>query len=72
MNSRSKISGNVQEVWSKLDSRWQGEDAKAFHREYILKITETVESFEVACDELGNLSAELSKELQKIEESLLE
>ena len=72
MNSRSKISGNVQEVWSKLGSRWQGEDAKAFHREYILKITETVESVEVACDELGNLSAELSKELQKIEQSLLE
>ena len=70
MSSKKAIAAEVQDVWSKLNSRWQGEDANAFHRQYIVKITETAESFEDACADLGSISSELSKELQMIEQSL--
>ena len=70
MSSKKAIAAEVQEVWSKLNAKWKGEDATAFHRQYIVKISETAESFEDACAELGNVSSELSKELQMIEHSL--
>lgn len=70
MSSKKAIAAEVQEVWSKLNAKWKGEDANAFHRQYIVKISETAESFEDACAELGNVSSELSKELQMIEHSL--
>lgn len=71
MSSKKAIAAGVQDVWSKLNNRWKGEDANAFHRQYIVKITETAESFEDACAELGSISSELSKELQMIEQSLV-
>lgn len=70
MSSRQLISGEIQEIWSKLNSKWQGDTATAFHREYILRLSEVSDSFEDACTELGSLSENLSKELQMIEQSL--
>lgn len=70
MSSRKAIAAEVQDVWSKLNARWKGEDANAFYRQYIVKINETAESFEDACADLGSISSELSKELQMIEQSL--
>lgn len=70
MSSRQLISGEIQEIWSKLNSKWQGDAATAFHREYILRLSEVSDSFEDACTELGSLSENLSKELQMIEQSL--
>lgn len=70
MNSKKEITAEVQDVWSKLESRWKGEDATAFHREYIVKIAETAEMFEKACTELNDISSNLAKELQMIENSL--
>ena len=66
MSSKRAIAVEVQDVWSKLNNRWKGEDANAFYRQYIVKIAETAESFEDACAELSNISSELSKELQMI------
>lgn len=70
MSSKREIAVGVQDAWIKLNSRWKGEDANAFYRQYILKITETAESFEDACADLVDISSELSKELQMIEQSL--
>lgn len=70
MSSKKEIATEVQHVWSKLESRWKGEDAAAFHREYIVKINETAEMFEKACADLGDISSNLSKELQMIENGL--
>lgn len=70
MSSRKAIAAEVQDVWSRLNNRWKGQDANAFHRQYIVEIAETAKSFEDACAELGNISSELSKELQMIEQSL--
>lgn len=71
MNSKKTITTNIQELWIKLSARWKGEDANAFHRQYIVKISEAAESIEDACAELGDVSSELSKELQLIEQSLV-
>ena len=72
MGSRKMISEGVQDVWAKLNSSWYGEGTDAFHREYIVKIAETAEEFEAACAALDDLTSELSKELQAIEQSLVD
>lgn len=68
MSKREGVSTEVQNAWSKLNARWQGEDANAFHREYIVKISEVTDSFDSACLELESISSELQKELQAIEQ----
>ena len=70
MSSKKAIASDVQEAWSKLNAKWKGEDANAFHRQYIVKISETAETFEDSCAELDNLSSELLKELRMIEQGL--
>lgn len=70
MSSKKAIAAGVQDVWSKLNGRWHGEHADSFHRQYVVKITETAEAFEDACAELDDVSATLSREMQMIELSL--
>ncbi len=72
MSVGNKMSSEVQEAWEKLNARWKGEDATAFHREYIVKISEIADSFEDACFELSRLSAECIKELNSIEQKLMD
>lgn len=68
MSKRDGTSMEVQNSWAKLNARWQGEDANAFHREYIVKISEVIDSFDSACLELESIASELQKELQAIEQ----
>lgn len=70
MSVKNRISSDVQDVWEKLNARWSGEDATAFHKEYIVKISEIVDSFDDACSELSKVSAECMKELDLIEQTL--
>ena len=70
MSCEREISVNVQEVWSKLNGRWQGPHADAFHREHIVRITETTEAFEDACADLVSLADSALKEMQIIEQNL--
>ena len=72
MSEKSRISADLQDVWVKLNARWRGEDADAFHREYIVKISEIVDTFDDACSELRRLSAECMKELNSIEQTLMD
>lgn len=71
MSEKYQMSSNVQEVWEKLNTRWKGEDATAFHREYIVKISEIVDNFDDACSELSKVSSECIKELNSIEQTLM-
>ena len=72
MSEKNRISADVQYVWMKLNTRWSGEDADAFHREYVVKISEIADSFEDACSKLSRLSAECIKELKSIEQTLVD
>lgn len=70
MSSKKAIVTEVQDVWTKLNAKWIGDDANAFQQQYIVKISETTELFEIACADLVSISTELAKELQLIEHSL--
>ena len=70
MGGKDKISSEVQDAWEKLNARWKGEDAAAFHREYIVKISEIVDSFENACFELSKISSECLNNLNSIEQTI--
>lgn len=70
MSARNDISDEVKNVWARLNSRWQGEDADAFYNQYIVALDETAELFEADCSKLTYLSDEFEKELQLIEQSL--
>ncbi len=72
MSEKSRNSSDVQDAWAKLNTRWRGEDADAFHREYIVKMVEIVDSFDDACSELSRLSAECIKELTSLEQTLID
>ena len=71
MSGQKRISSEIQDVWVKLNTRWSGEDAEAFHRQYIVKITEIADSFDDACSELSRLSTECIKELNLVEQTLM-
>ena len=70
MSNKNTAASNVEEVWGKLSGRWTGEDANAFHREHIARISEIAGDFDNACSDLSNLSSQCIKELQAIEQSL--
>lgn len=70
MSSKKAIVTEVQDVWTKLNAKWTGDDANAFQQQYIVKISETTELFENACADLVSISNEFAKELQLIEHSL--
>lgn len=72
MSKGDSISANVQNVWTKLNARWQGEAANLFHREYIVKIAEVTDDFESACLQLETTSLELQKELQALEQKTVQ
>lgn len=70
MGVNIRISIRMQEAWMKLNSKWQGEAAEAFRREYIVKASDILYSFEAAYSELSSISSELESELQGIENTL--
>jgi hypothetical protein len=72
MSNKRRISVDAQNVWAKVNTRWRGEDAESFYREYIVRISEIVDSFDDACLELSRLSAECMKELNTIEQTLMD
>ena len=67
MSSKQEILLSLNEIWGRLGTQWTGDDAKAFQQQYITKMTEVIEDFEVACSELYVRAADLSKKLQLIE-----
>lgn len=70
MSSKRVLAEKVEGSWSKLNKQWQCKDADAFRRLYIVGLSEAAETFEEACDNMKNLSADLEKELKLIEQSL--
>ena len=72
MSTKSGLQSSMQESWSKLSQRWQGADAQAFHSQYVVKISETIEDFEHSCDKLTDLSSAFLKELQNLVHSVAE
>ncbi len=70
MKRRDEISEEIQYAWAKLNARWQGEDADAFHREYIAKLSELAASFACACQQLESASSELQEVLTSIEQRI--
>lgn len=70
MSNKQEITSSLNEIWSKLNARWTGESANAFHQQYITKMTEVIEDFEAACSDLGVGAADLSKKLQLIEQGI--
>jgi len=70
MGNRQEIALNLNEVWGKLSGRWDETTAKAFHRQYISKMTEVVEGFEKDCFELSVEAADLLKKLQLMEHDI--
>lgn len=70
MSSKQEITSSLNEIWEKLSARWTGDDANAFHQQYITKMTEVIEDFEVACSDLSVGATDLSKKLQLIEQGI--
>jgi len=70
MSSKQEITSSLNEIWGKLSARWTGDGAAAFHQQYIIKMAEVVEDFEMACSELSVGATSLSKKLQLIEQEI--
>lgn len=60
----------AQEMWNKVNSKWQGDDANAFFREYSSRIIETANQFESSCGNLKQQTEAFSKELQIVYQNL--
>lgn len=70
MSNDREIASGLEEIWGRLNERWTGEDAKAFHRQYIAKMSEAAENFEEACSGLSAGAADLAKKLALIERDI--
>lgn len=70
MSSKQKISLTVNEIWTKLNSKWKGEAADAFYQSYIMKLTEIAEEVENSGCELSSKCEELSKQISLLEQSM--
>lgn len=70
MNNNREIASSLAEIWGKLSTQWTGEDSKAFHQQYIAKMTEAAEDFEEACSNLSVGAADLAKKLELIEHDI--
>lgn len=70
MSNKQEIASSLNEIWGKLSTRWMGEGSSAFHQQYITKMIEVIEDFEVSCSYLCAGTAELSKKLQLIEQGI--
>lgn len=70
MGNKQEIVSSLNEIWGKLSTRWMGEGFSAFHQQYIMKMIEVIEDFEVSCSHLSEGAAELSKKLQLIEQGI--
>lgn len=70
MPNGCEVSEEAQEIWTKVNSKWQGEDANAFFREYSSKIIETSQQFERSCNNLKQQAEVFSKELQIVYQNL--
>ncbi|MCD7822659.1 MAG: hypothetical protein LUG86_01365 [Oscillospiraceae bacterium] len=70
MSAKHDISAGLNEIWSRLHSRWSGPPTDAFYEQYIRRMTEMIEGFEDSCDALGTGAAELSKKLELIEHDI--
>ena len=70
MSNKQEIASNLNEIWGKLSSRWEGEAPNAFYQQYIAKMAEVVEDFEGACSDLSVGAADLAKKLELIEHDL--
>lgn len=64
------VSEESQEIWTKVSSKWQGDDANAFYREYSSKIIETSQRFEKSCGTLKQQAEAFSKELMLVYQNL--
>ena len=64
------ISEKAQEIWTKVNSKWQGDDANAFFREYSSRIIESSQQFESSCGNLKQQAEAFSKELQMVYQNL--
>lgn len=64
------VSEEAQEIWTKVNSKWQGDDANAFYREYSSRIIETSQQFEKSCGNLKQQTEVFSKELQLVYQNL--
>lgn len=64
------IPEKIQEIWAKVHSKWQGDDADAFYKEYTAKIMENAGIFEESCRNLKEYSLEFAKELQVVRQSM--
>lgn len=64
------VSEKAQEIWTKVNSKWQGDDANAFFREYSSRIIESSQQFERSCGNLKQQAEAFSKELQMVYQNL--
>lgn len=64
------VSEEAQEIWTKVNSKWQGDDANVFYREYSSRIIETSQKFEKSCASLMQQAEAFSKELQIVYQNL--
>lgn len=64
-NGRS-VSEKAYEIWTKVNSKWQGDEADTFYREYSSKIIESSQLFERSCDNLKLQTEAFLKELQLV------
>ena len=60
-----KMEELVSQAWTR--ARWSGPDAEAFHREYILPMTESARSFDGACAGLEECARRLEAAISLIE-----
>ena len=72
MTKTTFSAGTLQEIWTKLNSKWRGDAADAFYTEYIIQMQECAEQFAVSCSNLSNETKAISAELVSIEQSLNE
>ena len=65
-----KRTTSIQEIWKQLSDKWQGDDATAFYREYVIKISEIIDSFDKECSEFNEKASECMDQLNIIEQTL--
>ena len=70
MAENTMTAERLREAWGRAAGKWRCEAADAFHREYILSMEETAESFDALCAQISEGSQALSTELDRFAQTL--
>lgn len=71
MREQNVFSDQISSMWEKLNYKWNGEDADAYYKEYVMSIIDAANMISDTCKEINMLSSEFYRELQSFEQLYL-